>query len=207
MRLHFSDPPDGELERPVLTGLAEGSLVLLDACCLINLIASGRMDEILRSVPCRFSTSRLVVAKEILSAARVPGANSPIERESPPQDWLESLDCLSILDLSSDDDFANFVGFAAELDDGEASVCALALSQAGAVATDDRKALRLLERKFPQVPRVQTPEIFYEWARFSKASEDEVGRVLRTVQVGARFHPRWDAPRFGWWDSLCTRYK
>src|SRR5436305_9461663 len=119
----------------------EESLVLLDACCLINLLATGRCEEILRRLPYRFATSRLVATREVLSQR------------------LESMESLALLDLATEDEVAGFVRFAAELDDGEASVCALAVVGHGTVATDDRKALRVLGRIAPHIASLQTPEI------------------------------------------------
>jgi hypothetical protein len=180
----------------------KGCLVLLDACCIINLFATGRVEEILQSLPYDFATSHGIVATEVISVARASSPNAPMERELIPPSRLESLDALRILDLSGDEELAVFLQFAAQLDDGEASICALALSRGGALATDDRKTLRLLERQYPHLGVVQTPELLYEWVQLSKMPDDEAGRLLRAVQQRGRFYPRRDAPRFDWWESL-----
>src|SRR5947209_14313438 len=96
----------------------------------------------------------------------------------------------------------DFVRFALELDDGEASVCALAIAHRGYLATDDRKALRVFRREVPQALLVQTPELLYEWARLSKAADAEIRRVLIAVRRQARFYPRRDAPRSDWWSRF-----
>ena len=43
--------------------------VFLDACCLINLFASGRAEEILAGLPHRFAVARYVVEDDTLMEA------------------------------------------------------------------------------------------------------------------------------------------
>jgi predicted nucleic acid-binding protein len=128
-----------------------------------------------------------------------------MERETLAPSYLESVEALRIIDFSNEADLARFIQFAAELDDGEASVCALAVTHGGAVATDDRKTLRLLERKHPQVSVVQTPELLYEWAELEGLRDQEISKVLRSVYRRGRFYPRRDAPQFDWWERLCPK--
>jgi hypothetical protein len=182
--------------------LAEGSLLLLDACCLINLLATGRSEEILRQLPYRFATSQIVATNEVLTLARGTEPDGSSQREIIPRSELEDSESLAILSLETEEERSQFVRFAADLDDGEASVCALAVVRAGAVATDDRKAIRLLDRVAPRVHIIQTPEILAQWARLSRLPQDEVGKLLRAVRERACFYPRRNAPEFEWWSSF-----
>jgi hypothetical protein len=182
--------------------VSERPLVLLDACCLINLFATEHIDEILTILPYRFATSRWVAENEVLAIARPAETGALLERDLIPPDRLRNLESLSILDLVTGGEVSDFVRFAADLDDGEASVCALAISHQGRVATDDRKALRLLNRSFPSISTIQTPEILFEWARLSQAAGKDIGGVLRRIRDRARFYPRRDAPGFEWWASF-----
>jgi hypothetical protein len=178
---------------------AKRTLLLLDACCLINLLATDRMKEILTRLPFRFATSGFVATREVLAIAHDTDEELPIEREVIPTSVLENLEPLALLDLATEQELADFVRFASVLDDGEASVCALALAHGGGVATDDRKALTVLNREEPQVLTVQTPELLYDWAHLSGAPPSEVARVLRSIERKARFRPRRGVPRFEWW--------
>jgi hypothetical protein len=180
----------------------EEELHLLDACCIINLLATGRMEEILEILPFRFATSRLVATREVLAIARDADEGVPVEREVISPRVLGNAKNLSLLDLSTEQELTDFVRFAAHLDDGEASVCALALSQGGGVATDDLKALRVLSREAPGVFTAQTPELLHDWAHLSNASAPVIARVLRSIERRARFRPRRNAPRFEWWSSF-----
>lgn len=182
--------------------LAEGSLLLLDACCLINLFATGRMEEILQRLPHRFATSRLVLEREVLCIAKPGERQSPMEREAIPRSQLEASEHLAILDLATDEEIDRFVRFAVDLDEGEASVCALAVVRGGGVATDDRKALRLLGQTMPPVATVQTPQILWEWAMLSRIPDDEVCQLLQAVEQRAQFSPRKTAPKADWWNSF-----
>jgi hypothetical protein len=184
----------------------EGSRVLLDACCLINLLATDRHEEILRILPWACATSRLILSREILFLARGAAPGALLEQEIIPPERLEGLDHLTILEVSSHRVSIELRRFAAEeVDDGEASICALAVVHGGAVATDDRRALRVLSRIAPRVPILQTPELLYEWARLSRASKFEIADALRLVQHRARFLPSRKAPRFEWWESFFSR--
>src|SRR5436305_2606259 len=115
---------------------------------------------------------------------------------------LEKVENLTLLDFSTEQELADFIRFAAHLDDGEASVCALALSQGGGVATDDLKVLRVLRQEAPEVLTLQTPELLHEWAHLSAASAPVIAGVLRSIERRARFRPRRNAPRFEWWSSF-----
>jgi predicted nucleic acid-binding protein len=189
----------------VLANRPNRQLLLLDACCLINLVATDQIQDILKALPYDCATSRLVVSTEVISVGRSASTSAAMEREILAPPYLESLEALRILDFSSEGDLARFIQFAAELDDGEASICALAVANRGAVATDDRKTLRLLERKHSQVAVVQTPELLYEWAELEGLRDQEMVEVLRSVYRRGRFYPRRDAPRFDWWERLCPK--
>lgn len=179
----------------------EGSLVFLDACCLINLFATGRVEEILEVLPYRFATSELVADEEVLAIRGATAPEGGLEREIVTPRRLSTPDLIAILPIASEREQAELVRFAADLDDGEASVCALAVVHGGAVATDDRKALRMLDQKERAVPVLQTPELLQEWAG-SGVADVAVREALTGVRVRGRFYPRGDAPAFAWWESF-----
>lgn len=184
----------------------EVPLLLFDACCLMNLFATGRIEEILGCLPFRCATSRLIASQEVLAIAVEGGlATEPLGREVLPPSRLESMADLTLLDLETDEELAAFVGFALALDDGEASVCSLAMARGGGVATDDRKALRIMAEVTPPVLTVQTPALLYEWAERLKPPEADICSALRRVQRRGRFYPRVGAPRFEWWETLSQR--
>ncbi len=182
----------------------EGTLVLLDACCVINLFATGRIKEILRLLPYRFAVSRLVADEEVLSIRRDADPAEHPDREAVSPRELESSGCLAIMDVGTPEEKTEFARFAVELDDGEASSCALAVVHGGGVATDDRKALRVLDRLALQVPALQTPELLHEWARRSRAPSEEVRAALLGIRDRARFYPGRATPHYSWWAGFFT---
>jgi len=126
-----------------------GDLVLLDACCLINLFATGRTEEILQALSYRFAVARYVVEEEVLeidAEEADPTAASGEGRVSlhPLLAELVEKGILEQLDVDSEEEQGELLRFAAELDDGEAHTSALALVRGASVATDDRKAIRVL---------------------------------------------------------------
>ncbi len=180
--------------------LAEGDLLFLDACCVINLYATGHVEEILGRLPYRFAVSRLVADEEVLSIRRSADSSDPSDREPVSLRTLESSGRLTIMELSSDEEKAEFAHFASRLDDGEASVSSLAVIHGCGVATDDRKALRILDER--GVATVQTPELLFDWVRQAQVPEAQVKQALQAVKDRARFHPRKTAPHFLWWNSF-----
>lgn len=170
------------------------TLLLLDACCLINLAATGIPDEILLSLPHDCATSDLVISTEVLSILSEDG----LEREPIQPSALTGLSVLS----PSEEELVSFLQFAMDLDDGEASVCALAQSRGGAVATDDRKAIRIAGGARPSIPILQTPDLLYEWQEISGSSHLEMCEIVRAIERRARFRPRRDHRLFSWWDGF-----
>ncbi|HXO30079.1 MAG TPA: hypothetical protein VOA80_22205 [Thermoanaerobaculia bacterium] len=180
----------------------EAPLLLFDACCLINLFATGRIEEILACLPFRCATSRLVASREVLAIAVEGLAAEPLGRDVIPASRLETVANLALLDLDTDEELAAFVGFALELDDGEASVCSLAVARGRTVATDDRKALRIMAELTPPVLTVQTPDLLFEWAERLEPPKAEIRSALQRVQRRGRFYPRVGAPRLEWWETF-----
>lgn len=173
-----------------------GSRVYLDACCIINLFATGRIEEILAALPFHFSVSRYIADHEVLRIS-TGGAGQPSRLLSLSE--LAEVGLLTIEDVRSESELAQYVRFAAVLDDGEASVCALAMTHHGTLATDDRKALRVIRQCATPLPSLETPELLYRWSRVNEVPEEEVRRVLSGVRERARFVPRRAAPHYEWW--------
>src|SRR5688572_28678916 len=64
-------------------------LVLLDACCAINILATGAADEILASLPFRFAVCEYVLQHEVLYIRATketmdPGPEDRPEDHAPP---------------------------------------------------------------------------------------------------------------------------
>jgi predicted nucleic acid-binding protein len=181
----------------------DGDLVLLDACCLINLFATGRVEEILDSLPHRFAVARYVVEEEVLEIAGEEERVSlhPLLAELVGKGVLEKLD------IESEEEEAELVRFAAELDDGEAHTCALAIVRRALVATDDKKAIRVFRSAWEghgreEEPVLRTSEPLFTWARARELEEPVIGRIVRAIARRASFFPPRNDPHFERWMAL-----
>jgi predicted nucleic acid-binding protein len=94
---------------------------------------------------------------------------------------------------------------AVKLDDGEAECFAIAKSRGWLLATDERPTEKLA--KLHGVSIITTPELVKHWADKSKASEEEVAKVLWNIQTYAHYFPRKTLPMHSWWMDLVKKIK
>jgi predicted nucleic acid-binding protein len=178
-------------------------LILLDACCLLNLYATGRIEEIVRSIRAQFGIVA-VVATEALYVYRGGGGQDAQQRVPVDTSPLVAAGLLDILRPETELEHLSFVAFAAVLDDGEAMTAALAIHRGAAVATDDRKALRELRAQAPQVTLWSTASLIKQWAENCHITRSELGAALRDIRARSRFQPGAHDPLSGWWQASAT---
>ena len=164
----------------------------VDACCLINFVAAGRLSDVIRSSRLSWHIPDMVL-REVVYVA---------EEDADPQsatDLLRSqfLDGMLAECRVDAAEQALFVKLAAQLADGEAAALAIAATRRWCLATDDRKAIRLA--RWHHVRVVTTPELARRWAEHSRASPEVVHDALQRIRKLARFVPRRDEPEFEWW--------
>lgn len=191
----------------------EGSeLVFLDACCLINLFATGRAEEILVALPYRFAVARYVLEQEALEIGTAEASGTSDAGESrvalrPLIDDLLDKGIMDELDITSKGEETELVRFAADLDDGEAHTCALAIVRGARVATDDRKAIRVLSSAWKDQgrhgdPVMTTSELLFAWADGRDIAEPELIGLVRAVARRASFFPPRRDRHFERWMKL-----
>ena len=157
-------------------------VALLDCCSLLNLYATRRLAEILGALGVRFAVAEAVVLQPLVATG-----------------------LLDVWQPKSEAEYVSFVNFAAEIDDGEAMTCALALHRGGAVVTDDRKTLRVLARLAPAVPALTTSQVLRLWVDSSRVDQTVIRTALVDVQARARFAPGKHDPLVGWWEGILGR--
>jgi hypothetical protein len=179
--------------------VSSGQLVVLDACVLLNLVASGRpLQEFASAADLSF----MVVGQ----AEREVVWLDPLDPEDPREQIdLEPLVATGRLQrlVLADDELMRFVALARELDDGEAATIAVAESRGLAVATDDRKARRILSALDPQPVVTSTAAIVRAWA--GSRSDAEVRGCLTSIERRASFLPPRSDPAREWWRSKMSR--
>jgi len=180
--------------------------VLLDACCLINLFASGRIAEILSVLPYRFYAAEKVTEEALYILPRDEIEDITSEPEAVSVQALSNAGLVEVMRLDSEEEEATYIDFAAALDDGEAMTCALAILRNCDVATDERKAIRVLSERAPRVVVHTTAGLIKAWADLIEADPQTVQLTLRSIQVRGRFRPGRLEPLQLWWETSLRDY-
>ncbi|MSP14509.1 MAG: hypothetical protein EXR62_16335 [Chloroflexi bacterium] len=176
-------------------------VVLLDACCILNLYATRCMEQILQTIPARFAVAEMAAA-EALYVRRGGDGEDADAKEAIDLQPLIRAGWLQVLPWGNDQEKATFVIFAAELDDGEAMTCALAFHREAIVATDDRKTRRVLQARAPHIPVVTTTELVKQWADLRTTTQPFLRQVWVDIRDRARFVPGRADPWYAWWDNI-----
>jgi len=182
--------------------------VAVDACCLINLLAGGRI-LCPGSEPSEAAAARnlamgltLHVPTQVIEESLYllePDDEDPGKLVKAPVDLAPYVRA-GLLDpchVETREEIDLFVQLATTLDDGEAACLAIAKIRGWMLATDDRPAGKLANRLGVEV--ITTPGLLRLWAERTEASRHEVATVLRSIQTFARFIPRHDSPDYAWW--------
>jgi hypothetical protein len=178
----------------------------IDACCLIDLCASGQPDAILAA-----SGFRWFIPSAVIGEARYlhrPSPDDPGRMVPVPLDLAPSLavGLLTACDPEGEEEAKWFVQLATLFrSDGEAACLAVAKVRGWALATDDRKARR--EAASLGVPVVTTAELVKAWADATSVDEAAVIQILRDIQTYARFTPHKTMPLHLWWVDTLNKGK
>jgi hypothetical protein len=173
-------------------------VAILDACVLINLLASGRAHDILAESRYQFGICSVVKNESIYLRA--------MDLNAPPEEvkldlYLES-NSLVVYELSGDGERELYIDFAAELDDGEAMSLALVHARGFAMASDDRKARRIFIGEVADPKRLlSTSQILKEWSEIVGLNPAGLKQVLFEVSRRGRFFPNSGDDYFEWWSK------
>lgn len=195
--------------------VADPPLLVLDACCAINLLASGVIDDVLSMLPYRFAVADLVAEREVLhlrpedpaprpdlSESYVPASRSDADAvvSTVTLNPLVQAGLLQVLTAEGPDELQTFVSLALQLDDGEALSAALAIHRRAVLVTDDRKALRVVGGAAPGLELRRTSSLLKEWAEAADVDAERLRAVLTNVRQRGSFVPPRDDPERGWWE-------
>ena len=173
--------------------------LLLDASCLLNLFATGRLREIAATVHYQIAVADYVLEKEALYTWRADPDEFHVRRESVNLSPLVQEGLVRVMRLEHPDEELTFVTLAASIDDGEAITGALAFHRECSVATDDRKARRVLGDWIPSMRMLSTLELLKLWDQDGSVSEAELQAAMMSMRSGASFIPGYRDPLYGWW--------
>lgn len=176
----------------------------IDACCLIDVLATGHTEAILRAAGLDWHLPTAVDGEVRLSRQHDPA--QPGQFILAPVDlspWKASgvlQVCAPVGQIERD----RFVHYAAQFrSDGEAMCIALAEQRGWAVATDDRKAIRIARQAGLVV--VSCPELMKAWSDATGPDQGTLIQALQDIQQLAKFTPNPAMPAYQWWvDQLAN---
>jgi hypothetical protein len=171
--------------------------MLVDACVLINLLATDRIADIAAR-----NDAAIVIVREVADEAfflrpdNAGAARTPVDLNA-----LCTAGIIEVIDLD-DDELELFVAYAAVVDDGEAATISVGVRHALPVATDDRGARRLIARECLELELHNTTAMMRRWAETGVAAAD-VASALAAIEHRASFTPASGDPNYPWWRSAC----
>jgi hypothetical protein len=178
------------------------SHILLDACCVLNFCASGKLLAILQVIPVQVAVTQIVQERELNSLRRLEDEENEgaIQFEEAIAQGL-----LKVVDFQSEEEAETFVNYVFELgDDGESATCAIAIHRGWAIATDDKKAIAFFQRQAPHLQILSTPDIIKHWSEESGLDSSVLCDALSAIRVKGCYVPPKSHPLRNWWDTAST---
>jgi len=173
-------------------------LLPIDACILINLYATTRTPEILRALSVQVVVVEQVASEALYVMRSIKGELVRTQIDITP----EVRQGLIIRAGLIEEELADYVRHAAELDDGEAATVALAEHRASAIATDDRAAINYVTRNQLPLTVFRTSDLIRRWMDSARISPAEVSVALAEIRDCGRFVPNDLDPHADWWRTL-----
>ena len=171
-------------------------MIVHDACTLINLFATGCIEDVLAALQARHLVCSAVHKESLYLRSEDPTAKP----EAVSLDALVSANQLEIVTVSTALEEQLYVDYATVLDDGEAMSLAIAIAGGFCLATDDRKGRRVfLEAAGDPSRLLSTAGILREWADRRHVTPNRLRDVLRSVTTRAKFMPPIADPDHAWW--------
>jgi hypothetical protein len=170
----------------------------IDACCLIDLLASGHAEAVLRT--CGHAWHLPVAVRGEVRFVRQPDPADPTKFITVPVD-LTPLISVGVLtscqpDVQSELDL--FTQYAVLFrSDGEAMCLALAQSRGWLVATDDKKAIRIGQQAGLTV--LSSPQLLKMWADSAQPDQPTLVKALKDIEILAQFCPNPTMQEYQWW--------
>jgi predicted nucleic acid-binding protein len=172
-------------------------ILIQDACVLLNVLASGRFADIAGGCGFRFAVVSEVSREALYVRHALTG-----ERERIDLQLFVARGVLEVLTIKGEAEQLRFIELAVDLEDGEAASIAIAEARSFALATDDKKARGLLQRKSVKVDLWSTFELLRRWQAKAGISDAELGSVLLNIANCATFRPRRGQSEFEWWSKI-----
>lgn len=164
--------------------------IILNACCLRNLGASGYIRAILDAFPSPVMVAHFVYEQE--QPLRMYQVTRGREREVTHMDLQPVFDAgsLSVAFLASEREEAAMIELAAVCgDDGEAMTAALARHRNWAMGVDGPGFTALLRRHLPDLPLLSTSFFLQQWVESSHPPSHALRTALRNMEERTNYRP------------------
>lgn len=172
--------------------------VILDACGVLNLYASGRFVAILDGLGHDWYLPAAVERES--QQYRQPDPDDPERLIATPIDVAPAIAAgvLRRCDCEGDREVDLYVELAARIgDDGESMGLAIATCRGWAVLTDDKKARRIARELGVAV--LGTTGVMRGWAEISRPGAEELSAALGAIERFANYRPGRGAEEYEWW--------
>jgi predicted nucleic acid-binding protein len=176
------------------------SIVIQDACVLINLLASGRFNDIAKGCDFQFAIASVVVQEALF----LHNAESGEREEIHLQQFIER-GILEILTVETEAEKLRYIEMALDLDDGESESIAIAEARNFALATDDKKARNVIQRRRLKIELWSTCGLLQHWQSKCSIPDNDLSCVLANISIRAKYHPKFGHPDFEWWTKLHSK--
>lgn len=178
--------------------------LVIDACCMLNLLATRLELEIVQA--CH---SSLIISDRAFGEAlflHTPPDDDGVRTKEPAStDRLRAAGCLAIHALDTEPLLDAFVECAARLRDEDASCVALAGVLGLPLMTDDGKERRVARDIFPKIEMVSTLAILHDAVRTMGLSEDAQLRLIADLRWRGNFAPPRRDPLSSWYADLLRK--
>jgi hypothetical protein len=175
---------------------------VLDACCVIDLYASGAMEDILGACGRRHLIPAIALDEAAYVLRDDPEAPGRLVRSAIDLRPAVRAGLIAPCEPEGGAELDLFVRLAAHLDDAEACCVALGVSRRLRVATDDRKAGRIAGSLGGAV--ITTPELLELWSRRASPSRKPLAAAIGRIERYGRFVPPSASPLAAWWRRNST---
>ncbi|MDF5727516.1 MAG: hypothetical protein PUP92_05625 [Rhizonema sp. PD38] len=69
------------------------------------------------------------------------------------------------------------------------------------IATDNNKAIKFLQKNFPHLQILSSPEIIKHWSEKQSIDSLVLSNVLDAIRIKGRYVPQKNAPLQNWWQK------
>jgi len=177
---------------------------VIDACCLIDLLATGQAEDILRATGFTWHLPSAVQGEILYVRQHDPAQPGLVIKVSPDLSSLINSGLLTACDPASQHELDRFVHYATMFrSDGEAMCLALAEARTWVLASDDRRAIRVARQAGVTV--VSCPQLMKTFADTAKPPQAALVQILQDIQFLAQFVPNASMSEYQWWvDQLAA---